>query len=81
MRVPVTTGSSFGAGAPTKLFEGSYVLHPLGGGLGRMYDVSPEGRRFLMIKSSNSAVNDAAPPRIILVQNWFEELRQRVPAK
>jgi hypothetical protein len=41
----------------------------------RTFDVSPDGRRFLMIRT-------IAPPRrtLAVVQNWFDELRQRVPA-
>jgi len=40
------------------------------------YDVSPDGQRFLMLKASEQA--QAA--QINVVQNWFEELKQRVPA-
>jgi Tol biopolymer transport system component len=42
MAVDVQSGSTFRAGTPRLLFEGDYVS----------YDVSPDGRRFLMIKSS-----------------------------
>jgi hypothetical protein len=58
-----------------------YLFHPLGGGLGRMYDVSLNGQRFLMIKESNAAAERPPSPRIILVQNWFEELKRLVPTK
>ena len=44
----------------------------------RTYDVSPDGQRFLMVKQLAS---QAAAPQIIVVQNWFEELRRLVPAK
>jgi hypothetical protein len=45
---------------------------------GRTYDIDPDGQRFLMIKAGE---DEDAPvlPRIIIVQNFFEELRQRVP--
>ena len=39
------------------------------------YDVSPDGERFLMIRPKSSAT----PGQLILVQNFFEELRARVP--
>jgi hypothetical protein len=42
------------------------------------YDVSPDGQRFLMLKPSEQA--QAAPTQINVVLNWFEELKQRVPA-
>jgi eukaryotic-like serine/threonine-protein kinase len=71
MRVPVTTTPKFEAGVPIKLFEGQYALNPLpGGGMGRMYDVSPDGQRFLMIKEANDAELPFA--RIVVVQNWLK---------
>jgi eukaryotic-like serine/threonine-protein kinase len=81
MRVPVTLAPTLALGIPEKLFPAAYFVAPRGGGLGRMYDVSLDGQRFLMIKESRTA--DQSPPsaRIVLVQNWFEELRARVPAK
>jgi len=45
--------------------------------IGRRYDVSQDDRQFLAIKPSDSRVR----PRIIIVQNWFEELKQLVPAE
>jgi serine/threonine-protein kinase len=44
------------------------------------YDISRDGRRFLMIKSTPPATGSSAPT-IVVVQNWFEELKQRVPTK
>jgi hypothetical protein len=41
------------------------------------YDVSPDGQRFLMLKSTEQAGN--APTQINVVLNWFEELKQKVP--
>jgi hypothetical protein len=41
------------------------------------YDVSPDGQRFLMIKPSEQATSLT---QIVVVQNWFEELKQKVPA-
>jgi len=40
--------------------------------------VTPDGQRFVMIKSGN-AVADANA--IIIVQHWFEELKRLVPTK
>jgi hypothetical protein len=53
---------------PRELFEGSY---------GNGFDVAPDGKRFLMIKSSSSAPTN----QLTFVVNWFEELKARVPAK
>ncbi len=40
-----------------------------------MYDVSADDQRFVMLRINNE---DAAASELILVQNWFEELRQRM---
>jgi len=81
MRVPLRVGSRFEPGPPEKLFDGPYLFHPLEGGQGRMYDVSLNGQRFLMLKESSAAAERPPSPRIILVQNWFEELKRLVPTK
>ena len=39
------------------------------------YDVSPDGQRFVMVK------DDSASGRLSIVLNWFEELKERVPAQ
>ena len=71
------SGTTWNAGAPMKLLEGRYVT---GGTLGRMYDVSPDGQRFLMIKACGTDAS-AAPPQVIVVQHWVEELKRLVPTK
>ena len=48
MRVGVARGPTWAATAPTKLFEGRYGAEA--SQTGRTYDISPDGRRFLMIK-------------------------------
>jgi serine/threonine-protein kinase len=72
MSVPVELGTTFKAGTPQVIFQGQYAIPQAG----RQYSVSPDGRRFLMIKLP-AATGDAPPPQIIVVQNWFEELRRR----
>jgi hypothetical protein len=47
--------------------------------MGRTDDVSPDGRRFLMIKQSDGGSQTSTPAPIVVVQNWFEELRRLVP--
>jgi len=72
--VPVETDPSFRAGSPEMLFAGSYFL----GNGGPNYDVTPDGERFLMIKEVESSVET---PKIIVVENWFEELKRLVPTE
>ena len=41
----------------------------------REWDVTPDGQRFIMMKQPE----DQLPRRLVLVQNFFEELRQVLP--
>jgi Tol biopolymer transport system component len=81
MRVPVKTGATFERGTPEKVFDWPYLSREPGQGLGRMYDVSADGQQFLMIKESSGADEHPPTARIILVQNWSEELKRLVPTK
>ncbi len=46
------------------------------------WDIHPDGKRFLMMKEEGSeAAAGEKPRKIIIVTNWFEELKQRVPTK
>jgi eukaryotic-like serine/threonine-protein kinase len=77
MSVPVTTTSTVTFGKPNKLFEGQYFFGPQG----RTYDVSADGQRFLMFKLTSATGDPAPSAQMILVQNWFEELKRRVPTE
>jgi len=72
--VLVETDPSFAAGNTEVVFEGDYVLTQGGPN----YDVSPDGDRFLMIRPVEDA---SATPQIIVVQNWFEELKRLAPVE
>ena len=50
-----------------------------GTNVARTYDVSPDGKRFLMIKEGGGPDQTPAPPSIVVVQNWLEELKRLVP--
>jgi serine/threonine-protein kinase len=80
MRVGVERGPSWAATTPTLLVKEGYVTTP-GGTIGRAYDLSPDGQRFLMIKEGGGADQTAAPPQLIVVQHFDEELRRLVPTK
>jgi hypothetical protein len=62
------------SGLPTALFGGPYPDNP-GWTRPRSYDVSRDGERFLMIRLPR----DHPRPRIVVVLNWFDELRAKVP--
>lgn len=75
MAVDITTRPAFTAGKPKELFSGDYVT-PIP--WVRNFDVSRDGR-FLMVQSA--AGEHRRPTQIIVVLNWQEELKQRVPVK
>jgi serine/threonine-protein kinase len=77
MSVPVGRGVAWSAGTPTKLFDGQY-FNGFGISGTRTYDVSPDGKRFLMIKPDGAASKESVPS-IVVVQNWFDELQRLVP--
>jgi hypothetical protein len=71
-------GETVRIGQPTELFRGPYYAPALGGT--RQYHIAPDGR-FLMLKAVEPGdASEELPPQVILVQNWFEELRERVPS-
>jgi hypothetical protein len=74
MAVDVTLSPAFAVGIPHVLFEGPYEP----GSPQRHYDVSRDGR-FLMLQTQEAP---AAPPvtQMVLVLNWFEELKRLAPS-
>jgi Tol biopolymer transport system component len=69
--IDVATGAS---GPPRVLFSGPYPDNT-GWTRPRSYDVTPDGEHFLLTKLPG----DQPRPRIMVVLNWFEELRAKVP--
>jgi serine/threonine protein kinase len=72
MAVSVEADPIFRLGTPKKLFEKPYSA----------WDISPDGRRFLLVKEAESADKESTQRglrRINVVVNWLEELKQRVP--
>ena len=71
----ISDGANALVGDRTPLFQaGRYFL---GGGY-RQYDVAPDGR-FLMQRRPVQESAEGGAPRINVVLNWFEELKERVP--
>jgi hypothetical protein len=68
MPVGIQTTPNFVSAKPTTLFSG-YVRGAVGL---PSYDVKPDGKRFVMMKTSEPT---AAPQQLNIVLNWFEELR------
>ncbi len=70
MAVEISTDSGFQASRPRPLFEDVFIP---GTPYGRNYDISRDGRRFVMIESASEV---ASSDRIVVVQNWFAELEE-----
>jgi Tol biopolymer transport system component len=74
MAASVVTQPTFSSGRPRVLFEGSLLL----GGAVNGYDLTPDGREFLMLR-------DDSPHRGLteykVVLNWFQELKKLEAAR
>ena len=79
MTAKVQSGTDFVTGSPQQIFEGRYLASEIFP-FPRTYDVSANGRRFLMIKGL-PADQPATPSPFVVVLNWQEELKQRVPTR
>lgn len=64
-------GDSFSAGKPQTLFEGAYLSL---GGMSEMFDVAPDGKRFVLLDPSTRQAIDRTNATFIF--HWFEELRR-----
>ncbi len=70
MAVSVSMDPSFSAGSPTLLFEHPSLEDRL---FEYQYDVSADGQRFVLTEPAG----EAPEPSIHVVQNWYEEFRDR----
>jgi hypothetical protein len=65
---------------PVQIFDtlDRYTLFPTG----RTFDFSADGRRVLTVRSlPSSATEPESAPKMVLIQNWIEELKRRVVAR
>jgi hypothetical protein len=67
----VKTEPTLKLGDPIPLFPNKYVGE---------FDIHPQTKRFLMLKPYEAADGESAEetsPKIIVVTNWFEELKEK----
>ena len=76
MAADITTEHGFAADKPPELFEGDY-LTTAGVYARANYDVSPDGRRFLMLKPTK-AIEPVTTINVVL--NWSDTLKRLVPS-
>jgi serine/threonine protein kinase/dipeptidyl aminopeptidase/acylaminoacyl peptidase len=75
--VAVQSRSTLVAGRQQVLFEPSVLAQAIGF---RPYDLAPDGR-FVIIPSGQTKEADGPGSNLILVENWFEEVKRLMPAK
>ena len=68
MSVNVRTEPRLAVDRPTLLFAGDYLAD---------YDVSDDGQRFIMVRQRTGSTQD----EVIIVLNWFEELKRLDPSR
>jgi len=75
MVVSIETEPELKPGKPQRLFDMGPYLN---------WDIDPDGKRFLMVKEVRATVDDSVQGnsrKIIIVTNWFEELKEKVPVE
>jgi len=63
-------------GTPEDLFPYTYFVGPF---TQRRYDMTPDGERFLMIGRGGVSEDAPGASQIVVVLDWFEELKRLVP--
>jgi len=81
MAVSVETKPVPSFGTPRMLFKNMNLGLTVASGT--PWDIHPDGKRFLMMKppGADPSKEKGPKPRIVVVTNWSEELKQRVPMK
>ncbi len=75
MAVDIATEPEFSVGIARELFTGDFgAASPIRG-----YDITPDGKKFLMVKVGPRPVEPVTHLHVTL--NWFEELKRLVPTE
>jgi hypothetical protein len=78
MSVPIETVPAFRAGTPAVMFS----LPPFYSSslrTRRQWDMAPAGERFVIVRPGDVAASEQS--RMIVVLNWYEELKRLVPSR
>lgn len=67
-------------GTRTALPANTYFMGP-GTNAARNYDVTPDGKHFLMVKATGAGTPLSGSTSIVVVRNWIEELKRLVPVR
>jgi Tol biopolymer transport system component/tRNA A-37 threonylcarbamoyl transferase component Bud32 len=75
--VPVSAGTTFTYGKQQQLLDTrAYYI----ASAGRTFDISPDGKRLLMIKTMGGG-GTTDRPSIVVVSHWFDEVKERTGSK
>ena len=72
--VQVETETNFQHGTPTPLISGTYYVQDSGRGV---FDISADGSRFMLMTAVT--VEREENTHLVVVDNWFEELKRLAP--
>ena len=72
LAVDISTTGDFRAGPPRLLFQGPYLQVS-----GMSHDISPDGRRQLVLLGSSQATAS----QLVMVTNWFSEVSRAAPSR
>ena len=78
MSVRVAPGSTWAPGPAKVVLKDPYFWGTTAGAAAATFDISSDARRFLMIRPIKES-EAPATANLIVVQNWFEELKRLVP--
>jgi serine/threonine-protein kinase len=78
-RVRIDMRQGFALGEPTRV-ERPFIITAPGLDRPRTFDILPDGR-FVGVRDESEASEQTTSPRIEVVLNFFEELKQRVPVR
>ena len=71
---------TFTPGSVSMLFETAAYNSASAANSNRRLAVAPDGQRFLLLKAAATATGAGqATQSLLFVENWIEELKQRVP--
>ena len=72
-----TGGGAIEISPPRELFQGTYLSAE--GGQTRDYHVAPDGRLLMLTMDAPTDESPTPTAQLILVENWHQELLERVP--
>jgi len=77
MGVDVRTEPSFGVSTPTPIpIDDAQFVAP-----GRNYDITPDGQQFVVVLMPPTPAQSRTAQQLVVVLNWLEELKQKVPVR